>query len=500
VAPSSIFLGESEIENRYFRYFQQTAAMGLDGAWGWSLWNSLMLQTSHQEPFVWHSIIAIGALLKSHETAHLAGVRPRSVAIPHMAKLHRNFAIVKYDTAIKLMQKAIYAGMSSPRQALLGCILVVCFEMLIGNSHLAIKHARSGTLILRRWRTQTLGRKEEQRSLLSPAPLIVEDEIIEAFQSLSIQIITLWDGHSGTSKQKIASDHRATITAPLTCFDLRETQLYLNLIVCRIYHFIATIQIPSEVTGLAKKFDYEPLTEEVSVTTSMAIYSAAFKITETIRAQQVQFAMEIENWMRSFEPSFESLCIKREGNEVTFSCASIVAVMMQMQAVATAILAAGVLITNEMEYDKFNSRFRQLVDLASAIVKLKQQGRKSNYWAGGPWVDIGLTPQLFLVVTRCRDPIIRRTAIKLLEGWYIEGIWDPALVAQIGLFIMEVEEEGLEDVDFGGERKQIIPERARAVISRISEDSQKRSARIQCMLKNGGADGGAVWREKHVEW
>ncbi|KIM94553.1 hypothetical protein OIDMADRAFT_60334 [Oidiodendron maius Zn] len=500
VAPSSIFLGESEIENRYFRYFRQTAVTGLDGAWGWSLWNWLMLQTSHQEPFVRHSIIALGALLKSHETAHLAGVRPRSVIMPYIAKLHRNFAIVKYDRAVKLMQKAICVGTSNPRQALLGCILVVCFEMLIGNSYLAIKHAHSGTLILQQWRTQTLAHKEEQSPLLSPAPLIIEDEIIEAFRSLSIQIITLWDDRSAICDKKIMNYHCVTITAPLTCFDLREAQVYLNLVVCRIYHFIATIQIPSESILLAKKSDGETLMEEVSVITSMAIYSTAFKITETIRAQQVQFAIEIANWMRLFEPFFESLCTKREDNQAGFNCASNVAAMMRMQAIATSILTAGVLIKDEMDYDKFNSRFQELVDLASVIVKQRQQQNKSNSWAGGPWIDIGLTPQLFVVVTRCRDPIIRRTAIKLLEGWYIEGIWDPALIVQIGLFIMEVEEEGLEDVDFGGGKKFIIPERARAVISRISEDSQKRRALIQCVLKSGGVDGGPVWREKYVEW
>ena len=500
VAPSSIFLGESEIESRYFRYFRQTAATGLDGAWGWSLWNWLMLQTSHQEPFVRHSIIALGALLKSHETAYVAGVRPRSVIIPYIAKLHRNFAIVKYDKAVKLMQKAICAGTSNLRQALLGCILVVCFEMLIGNSYLAIKHAHSGILILQQWRTQTLALKEEQPPLLSPAPLIVEDEIVEAFRSLSIQIITLWDDRSATFDRKIMNYHCVTITAPLTCFDLREAQVYLNLVVCRIYHFISTIQIPSESIALAKKFDGEKLMEEVSVMTSMSIYSTAFKITETIRAQQVQFAIEIANWMRLFEPLFESLCTKREDDQAGFSCASIVAAMMQMQAIATTILTAGVLIKDEMEYDNFNSRFQELVDLASVIVKLRQQYKKSNSWAGGPWIDIGLTPQLFVVVTRCRDPIIRRMAIKLLEGWYIEGIWDPALIVQIGLFIMEVEEEGLEEVDFGGGKKFIIPERARAVISRISEDSQKRNALIQCVLKSGGVDGGRVWREKYVEW
>ncbi|OBT66191.1 hypothetical protein VE03_05131 [Pseudogymnoascus sp. 23342-1-I1] len=499
-APSSTFLGESEVENRYFRYFQETNTTGLDGTWGWALWNSLMLQTSHQEPFVRHSIIAIGALLKSHESAYLAGVRPRSVVIPYIAKLHRNFAISKYDTAVKSMRKAISVGTTSPRQTLLGCILVVCFEMLIGNSHLAIKHAHSGTSILQQWRTQTLRPTQEQRHLLSPAPLIVEDEIVGAFRSLSIQITTLGSDNSTTYDKKTMNYHYVASTAPLSCSDLGEMHAYLNEIVCRIYDLISTIRVPSQSMATPTKLGYEPLIEDASVITNMAIYRTAFEVTENVRAQQVQCATEIANWMRLFKPLFESLCIKEEGSEKGFSCASHVAAMMQTQAIATTILTAGILIVNEMEYDRFNPQFRELVGLAELIVKLRQEAKKGNSWVGGPWIDIGLTPQLFVVVTRCRDPVIRRKAIKLLEGWYIEGFWDPALIAQIGLFVMEVEEEGLEHVNFGGEKKSIIPERSRAVISQISEDSQKRSALIQCVLKSGGVGGGPVWREKYVEW
>lgn len=465
-----------------------------------------MPQSSHQEPFVRHSIIAIGALLKSHEASYLAGVRPRSAVIPYVAKLHRSFAISKYDTAVKSMRKAMCVGTSSPRQTLLGCILVVCFEMLIGNSYLAIKHAHSGTSILQQWRTQTQTQTpiQRQRQLHSPAPLIVEDEIVEAFRSLSIQIITLGNDSSATYAttydNKIMNHPSVTRTVPLTCNDLREAQDYLNHIVCRIYHFITTIPIPSGSIAPPKKIDCEPFIEGGSVITDMAIYRTAFEITENVRAQQAQFATEIANWMRLFKPLSESLCNKKEDSETGFSCASHVAAMMQMQAIATTILIEGVLVTNEIEYDRFNPQFRELVDLAALIVKLRQQGKKSNSWVGGPWIDIGLTPQLFVVVTRCRDPIIRRTAINLLEGWYIEGFWDPALIAQIGLFLMEVEEEGLDDVDSGRGKKCIIPERARAVISWVSEDSQKRNALIQCVLKSGGVDGGPVWREKYVEW
>ena len=204
--------------------------------------------------------------------------------------------------------------------------------------------------------------------------------------------------------------------------------------------------------------------------------------------------------MRAFAPLFEKLCPKREDEEPPFNCAYNAAAMMQMQAIATTILTAGIVIRKEMEYDMVNPQFRALVDLAIIVVKLRQQRKKENTWAGGFWIDIGITPQLFVVVTRCRDPVIRRSAINLLEGWYIESSWDPRLIAQIGLFIMEVEEERVVDIDCVGGNKVIIPEAARAVFSRISEDSRKGWALMQCVLKNGGVDGGPVWKEKFIKW
>ncbi|KAH9209814.1 hypothetical protein DL95DRAFT_394046 [Leptodontidium sp. 2 PMI_412] len=501
MAPSSIYLGESEIDNRYFRHFQQTAAMGLDGAWGWYLWNQVMLQNSHQESFIWHSIIAIGALLKSYDTAYAMGLHPHSVIVPEKAKLHQDFAMLKYDKAVKLLQKAVCGGTANPRQALFGCIFIVSFEMLVGNRHLAIKHAQSGILMLQEWRAQKFALEKTQPPLLSPAPLTVEDEIVEAIQNLDIQITTLMDDRSLAHHAEMMNDYCITIeTLPATFASIREAQIYLNLVVRRICHFIAMAQSSSESIALTKKFDSER-PGQISSITSMDIYSTPyFKVTEAVRTQQVQFATEIANWMRAFAPLFEKLCAKREDEEAPFNCAYNAAAMMQMQAIATTILTAGIVIRNEMEYDMFNPQFRALVDLAIVVVKLRQQRKKENTWAGSFWIDIGITPQLFVVVTRCRDPVIRRRAIKLLEGWYIESSWDPRLIAQIGLFIMGVEEESVVDIDCVGGNEVIIPEAARAVFSRISEDSGKGWVLMQCVLKNGGVDGGPVWKEKFIKW
>jgi hypothetical protein len=137
--------------------------------------------------------------LKSHEVAYPAGVNPHAAVVPDIAKLHRDFAMVKYDTAIKLMQKAIFAENTNHRQALLGCILVVSFEMLVGNRCLAVKHAQAGAMILK----QGLLLLKGESPLLSPSPIAIKNEIVEAFRNLDIQIAFLKDRRSAAFNEEI---------------------------------------------------------------------------------------------------------------------------------------------------------------------------------------------------------------------------------------------------------------------------------------------------------
>jgi hypothetical protein len=56
---------------------------------------------------------------------------------------------------------------------------------------------------------------------------------------------------------------------------------------------------------------------------------------------------------------------------------------------------------------------------------------------------------------------------------------------------MEVEGEGMIDVDCGGEVRRVIPERARAVTTVIREDPGE-GCFMQFVLKMGGIDGGSL--------
>ena len=92
---------------------------------------------------------------------------------------------------------------------------------------------------------------------------------------------------------------------------------------------------------------------------------------------------------------------------------------------------------------------------------------------------------------RCRDRGIRRRGIAILKDWHPEACWDARLIAEIGPFIVDVEEEGVRD-------GEVVPESKRAVITRICEAPDKRNGRkqalVQLVQRSGGLDGLLVVR------
>jgi len=58
-------------------------------------------------------------------------------------------------------------------------------------------------------------------------------------------------------------------------------------------------------------------------------------------------------------------------------------------------------------------------------------------------LDIGIVTPLYVVVSRCRDPAIRRRGLQLLASCNRrEGIWDSTLTARVAERIIAIEENG----------------------------------------------------------
>jgi len=218
----------------------------------WSIWNHLVLQLSNREPFIHDSCVAIGALLKAVELTEstFGDEAPGSNAHSlQMAKMHREYALLKYGKAVKAMQAALVGA--ALRQVLIACLLVYCFENLLSNRHMALSHVETGEHLLREWLVKYDQVIPNNRHVHSPAPAIIDDELVEAFDHIDLQISTIYDSRPLELHEASISEGLTVVQRlPSTFKDLSEAQRYLVVIMRRSHHFLATtVWIPWLLTS-----------------------------------------------------------------------------------------------------------------------------------------------------------------------------------------------------------------------------------------------------------
>ncbi len=97
----------------------------------------------------------------------------------------------------------------------------------------------------------------------------------------------------------------------------------------------------------------------------------------------------------------------------------------------------------QMLWDRYNDVFQKIIDLAESVLKTAALLDNSNGTSGGFTLDGGIVGPLYDISRRCRDPQIRRRAIRLLCAYpRQEGMWDGVLAARVAERVVEVEEQG----------------------------------------------------------
>ncbi|KAF2639838.1 hypothetical protein P280DRAFT_50710 [Massarina eburnea CBS 473.64] len=450
--PSALLLGETEVEHRYLRYFQHETTSGFESAWDWTIWNRLVLQGVHHEDFIRQAVVAIGALHKSLRTQSSTGKGSVGDESDYMAKLHREFAYRTYGKALKNMQRAVDGN--DGRAALLACLLVVCFESHTGNRYKALSHAKYGLQILHQWTDRLKS---------------VEEEIVDAFKNLDIQITTINDHRTPESHRELIAEDLPFVQSMPTQFGcLDEVKRYWSAIFRRSCHFLATTWSRTESQSLTREF----CTEIPGSVTSL-------------EKEQKQFGAELDRWLEAFHPIFTKI---RQSDGVKGREYISVSVL-RIQALTAKITLAGVVFTQEILYDQFYTEFAEIISLSHDVAGVRHSNPKADFWTGSFLLDLGLNAPLFYLTLRCRDPMLRREAIAILNSWHVECWWDPLLVASIGQFAMELEEGGMVD--------GLIPETSRAILTAKCHCPPERSFLIQFVQRT---EAGLKWTEGWIHW
>ncbi|KAI9711456.1 MAG: hypothetical protein M1820_002019 [Bogoriella megaspora] len=401
-------------EWRSFEYFRRRTVPQLSGFFDASFWDYHILQTVRHEPAIRHSIIALGSLHERFEAGD------PWISRSNINKVEGGFALEQYVKAIRcLVELMSVKGKQAVDVLITACVLFTCFEALRGHHGSALSHVKNGINMLREGFQPNLSAS----TLKCNRPIVPFATLQTLFARLDCQCIRLGadNGPIDYISPSLGAESGFSGTIPYQFSSLEEARNSLEYLERHWQYF-------------SRHMEWE-------------------------YPQNLTFDVERQRQLDNFISWYNTL--ERFLRE---NCNRLSAVNLQ----ATRVLRARYLVTadklsvsepwNEMAWDEHINLYTQITELVADIVA--NPNRLNEKIVPSFSLDNGVAGPLFHVVRRCRDPTIRRKAIEL---WRVtprlEGVWDGVLAFKVGERMMQLEEEGLHDLNTSKD----IPREARIV-------------------------------------
>ncbi|CZR56336.1 uncharacterized protein PAC_06224 [Phialocephala subalpina] len=490
-------LFRTDQEARYFRLFCDKVTIQLTGFFDLPLWNRLILQTAEQEESVRLGIISIGAL---QQTIDLRNSQDSRYIAPFAAlDEHHRFAVQEYSKAIKQMRVAISTQKHNLRTTLLTCLLIICFESLHGNHESAIAQMQVGIRLLEDFiasRRESLSVLDTTSSidsavaespsfaLHSPAPDIIEDDLVQAFARLDMQANSFIDSRPIDYHLEMRYHGADCISRmPASFSSIPEARRYYELVTRRLMHWISSVfhrrtcengqsQGSQLLSQISPRNQHQAPDSECGGILNRE--NPIHPPSSSTYAEQQFHLDELERWRCSFTPLLNSYRDQTQSKEY------LAVTSLQVRFMSSRFALSANLSTDQLIYDDRIEEVREITRLAK-ILHLHPSTK------GEFAFDLGYIPQLYVIAIKCRDRSLRREAIQLLRSrsWR-EGVWDSKLAASMAVALMEIEEEGLHG-DF-------LPNEARVRGTKMKFDLQKREGHLTCFMAGGEV------KERTIRW
>ncbi|GAP84190.1 putative C6 zinc finger domain-containing protein [Rosellinia necatrix] len=459
--PSAIPFDSSE--GQYFQLFRDYTASELSGFFDSSFWTKRVLQECHSEDSIRHAVVALGALYKTLEK--MSESPPGSPSGPSgpsgtsqldNAQRHQEVAFKHYSLAIKAVVNSGSHDQAKKRMSLMASVLLACFDSFIGDHKQAIQQIQSGLRLL-----ETL-RDERRRANLPRPEEPVEQDLIQMFTRLVIQAKSYDMAFHFPQPYVIRLTPKAGETAPPSSTNGGPP--------------VSTNRgrIPEAFTSLHDgRLAWDTLCENIMrFTEHMSTFvrvSPMHILPLELKQYGKEFDDQMEAWSRAFDPILTSRMAPAKSTQEKTAIA-----VLKMNQTMGCILFKMTFSDSESQFDQFLPLFRDIVNLAMEVIGDEERRAAAKRCPnpdfcqhhqfthpdafGGEYTarhikpsfsaDLGIVPPLFVVATKCRDPLTRQQAIQLLRtSARREGMWDSELCARIGSWIATVEEEddGVDD-------------------------------------------------------
>ncbi|KAH7119642.1 hypothetical protein B0J11DRAFT_65408 [Dendryphion nanum] len=388
---SPMFPFASIEEREYLDWFIGCTVTRFPGIFGSSFWHTLVLPASTAEPAVYHAVVALSSAHRQELNAALS--KPET---------NEHFTLQQYSKSIGHLQLLLGSGSDkrSTALALITCLLFTFLENFRGDYTTASSHLENGLKLL----CELHSHKVEVRAgtaIIKPLRSVIDIEIMETFARLHTQS-DLFHPPSRRLDIILAPSDIETFAYPIFS-SVGQARDSLD----KLLHAIL-LAVKRRQLGHA---------EEPCLHRMMAEHYTSV-------------------W---FDRYWATMNLPQPLSDKDAAAYKLLHIYYKM----TRIMITSAFCIDEMEYDH---RIPEFVSILSESIEFVKQIESTSLdlhlsESSNSIGDIGWIPPLYLTALKCRNPQIRRQAIKILGSRsHKEGIWNSKTVTIAATKIVELEE------------------------------------------------------------
>jgi hypothetical protein len=230
--PRNSIVFQDGLQEQYFCLFFRETSPAFSNGWDDSFWQQTVLQACQDEPCILHCAVAVAALDKCCRSKN-------AEAIQDSAETHHQYALQQYGKALKGIQDVTNREKNSVRTVLIASLLIYCFENFHGDARLALNHMQSALLLMNDFLANN------PRSGLtdgwSPAPGVIEDQIVTIFSHLDITVMS-WSDCDEPLGTILHYTNTTIPPMPSAFATIIEASDRFDHIVTRVFHYMAMVR------------------------------------------------------------------------------------------------------------------------------------------------------------------------------------------------------------------------------------------------------------------
>jgi hypothetical protein len=409
-----------EDESRHFDFFRSQTIRTSNSSLDHRVWGDLVMKLAHSEPAIKHCVIALSLL-------HQRCQQKDALRTENMQDI-----LMQHQKALTNARVLLETGHESDvSKVLLVCMLFVCYANHTGQYAVGQTHLSSGLKILHQYRQKST----PDLTLMYSTQNANVDALAEVFSRLDFQAMTFSDDRAPyqySSYPLWSPDHMSTPIAFQDFCHLNDASISLM--------------------EIARNFMYF----------SDSLEKGETPRTEFIR-KQAQYSQMLVHW----EDKFSALKCSYLDSQAQPQLSLLV-----MYHLTLKVIAGCAHDGFESSWDIFVPSFATIIKNAYAFVQMDDALiSKANDTVFS--FNIGITIPLFITAIKCRDPGVRREAIRLLRHRRrLEGVWDSIGAAAVAEKVMLLEERTVVSVGIATD----VPEEARIHNTMIMVNREEKRA------------------------